>query len=94
METPRIAGISPTPNHGVGRLRHDQDRRSNRSFEQAFADENKKPEAEAESQSPGVASDNTAEDRARGSVPGDLQDQEGIIRKDEEDGQLHVDVVV
>ncbi|MHC4077192.1 MAG: hypothetical protein ACYST0_01980 [Planctomycetota bacterium] len=98
MDTPRIAPINPSPNYGVGRLKHDQDRRGRRSFEQAFAEEDKKSdaeaEAEAENQPPGVASDNTAEDRAGGSVPGGLQDQEGIIRKDEEDGQLHVDIVV
>ena len=94
MEAPRIAGTNST--YGVGGLKHDQDRRSKRSFEQAFDKAGKEPDddQEPESQSPGVASHNSRDDRAKTSSPSGLQDREGIVRKDEEDGQLHVNVVV
>jgi len=97
MDTPRIAGLGPTtPAYGVGALKHDRDRRRQRSFEEAFGEEEQGDDAskEATSQSASVVENNTPESRAEGPLSGDLQDAEGIIRKDEEDGQLHVDVVV
>ncbi len=94
MEVPRIPGTNST--YGVGSVQHDQDRRGKHSFEQAFDKAGKEPDddQEPESQSPGVASHNTQDHRAKTSSPSGLQDSEEIVRKDEEDGQLHVNVVV
>lgn len=97
MDTPGITGPTPAPpppaSYGVGRLKHDRDRRNRQSFEDAFAKEEKKrPEPEEEDTS--VAEDDTPENHAKIPLPGGLQDRRGIIRKDEEDGQLHVDIVV
>ena len=96
MDSSRITGSNPTHAYGVGSLKHDRDRRGKRSFEQAFDEEEQGRDAnkEADSQSASVADDDTPDGRTKRSLSGDLQDPEGIIRKDEEDGQLHVDVVV
>lgn len=93
MDTPRISGpVPPTPAYGVGRVKHDRDRQDKQSFEEAFGEEEQGKEADG--QSPGVAEDDTPDGGPKGPLSGDLQDAEGIIRKDEEDGQLHVDIVV
>lgn len=96
MDTPRINVSNPSRGYGVGSLKHDQDRRGKRSFEQTFDDEEQGHNAnkEVDSQSASVAEDDTPDERTKRSLSRDLQDPEGIIRKDEEDGQLHVDVVV
>ena len=94
MEVPRISGTDSS--YGIGSLKHDQDRQGKRSFEQDF-DKAGKPrdgDEEPESRSPSVASHNTEAERARHSLRTGLQDRGEIIRKDEQDGHLHVDVVV
>lgn len=97
MDAPRIFGLGPTaPTYGVGGLKHDRDRRGQQgqqSFEEAFGEEGQS-EGQSAGQSASVAEDDTASSRAESPLSGGLQDAEGIIRKDEEDGQLHVDVVV
>ena len=86
MDAGRIEGFQPT--YGVGSLKHDRDRRSHgQSFEQAFEEED---EDDKKGREKGVASDDTPE-RPK---PRGLQRPGGIIRKDEENGELHVDVVV
>ena len=94
MEVPRISGTDT--GYGIGSLRHDRDRQGKRSFEQDFekAGKNRDDDEESRSQSAGVASHNTEADPAKRSLPTGLQDRGGIIRKDEQDGQLHVDVVI
>ena len=90
MDTPRIAGLGPTsPAYGVGSLKNNRDRRGQRSFEEAFGEEEQSGDESAS-----VVEDNTPDSRTESPLSGDLQGAEGIIRKDEEDGQLHVDVVV
>jgi hypothetical protein len=92
MDTPGINRPNPTsPAYGVGSLKYDRDRRNKnkQSFEEAFTEgEQKSGEPKADES---VAVNDTPE---KAPLPGDLQEGEGIIRKDEEDGQLHVDIVV
>ena len=89
METRGIEALRP--DYAVGNVKHDGNRRRDqgRSFEQAF----EKGEAKA-----GVASDNTSLDVTPDQVPDPmarrLQSRPPIIRKDAENGEMHVDVVV
>lgn len=89
MDAPGITGPTPTnPAYGVGSLKYNRDRQNKQSFEEAFAEEEQSTQERGEQS---VAEDNTSE---KAPPPADLQEAEGIIRKDEEDGQLHVDIVV
>ena len=99
MDAPRIAGFQP--GLGVGSLKNNQERRRNgRSFEDDLEQGKKrrKPktedvvELEAEAS---VGSDNSGAGTGAGPITLGLQDREGSVRKDEEDdGLLHIDVIV
>ncbi len=98
METRGIEALRPGwpdgPGYAVGSLKHDRNRHrgqdQGRSFEQAF-EKGQGPKA-------GVASDDTGVDVTKDQVPDPmarrLQSQPPIIRKDAEDGEMHVDVLV
>ena len=93
METRGIEALRPDwRGYAVGSLKHERDRRKGqgRSFEQAF-EKGQGPQA-------GVASDDTGVDVTKDQMPDPmarrLQSQPPIIRKDAEDGEMHVDVVV
>jgi hypothetical protein len=92
METQKISPTPATPPYGVGGVKHDRNRQGKRSFEEAFGEEAQKQGAG--SHPPIVEEDNTPDEHAEKPLTGHLQDGKGIIRKDEEDGQLHVDIVV
>lgn len=102
MDTPNVngpAGLGFQPNFGIGRLRNDQQRRNQRSFEEAFDEKARKRRQRASGTT--VGSDNSADagaapdaDARVSPVLRGLQHHEGFIRKDGEDGLLHIDVVV